>query len=252
LLLWASIVFNFSLSALPYGNPSSPSILQQGFVISDTATANLKFGMLEIPYYYPDIKINHRDRRLSYMNPTASGGGVLGQVTLNIKERVELIASIGAEQMGVTYSYSNIKRHYDVQGFLMGSLGGKLVFIEIGNWTLGLGALVYYGEGSPTAYYENDIPSSTGNVSFIHKGWQAGGALSYRAGWLIPYFGLMGRDYRMEMKNLQERDELMLYPSSHLDFFVGATIATVYKVSLEIESHFINDSMLSFLMQIRF
>ena len=241
------------LYAAPNGNPSYPSIIEEGFIIPDTSWINLRFGYQF--YDSSDLVLEFSDdlKEEGYQLRKIKALSNAGTFTINIKERLDLYTEIATYYLepeiknGSTLYKAKSKRD------LLYRAGVKLALFEIKDFTLGVD--VKYSMFSALSSYliENGNPIDDGALKYKLKEWQIGVGLSQNISFLIPYIGIAYKDTQVRLKHVPffQSQTMDLNFQKKVGMFLGSSASVGQMFLANIELRLINERSFSIAFQIR-
>ena len=224
----------FPLSAAPIGNPSAPSILEEGFFIPDTSWAGLQSGVIGDWLGQQRFSARTSSQSLGLHKAEIYGNSQIGNLTWNIAERLNLQSEAGSGQYQWQWNQRDNKAiHGYLSDGVLWSGSAKLVVFEIRDTSLA--ADVHAGgwdwmKGHATS---NGIPlGSTAHSEMRY--WQIAGALCQKISLFVPYIGVAANRTRLKISKLASG--IGWLRSRHtLGPFLGCTLSKGADISLNIE-----------------
>ncbi|MBM3184287.1 MAG: hypothetical protein FJZ64_03170 [Chlamydiae bacterium] len=220
------LTFFFShLFAAAVGNPSFPSILEEGFLIPDTSWANLQVGVVGDALFQQ--RFTPENSNINVQQAQIQGRSYIGSFTWNILERVNLEGAIGSGQ----FSWGWIQEDHSIEGMLKGgmiwSAGVKAVIFEIKDTSFAVDGQIGGWNWMDGHALEDGMVLSK-KASSQMKYWQIAAALSQRILLLIPYLG--GVVNRSKLKI--EPGIGWLKSKYYLGLFIGCTLSLGTDIAL--------------------
>lgn len=221
-----------TLFSAPIGNPTAPSLLEEGFFIPDTSWSNVQLGFTQDFLLQKLFRPSRTSPLQNIKKAELSGNAQLLEVVWNIKERLNLqaVAGPGSFEWGWEQPQGRLEGESDTGFFCAGT--ASLVLLEIKDTSLAAEGQVGSWNGAWGHVTLNGIAQSEkANVYFYY--WQAGAALTQKIGPLAPYLGCMVNQTSFRAKHLQTgsarlRSLIIVGP------FAGCTIGSML-ASINIE-----------------
>jgi hypothetical protein len=245
-------LFPFFLEATLASNPSTPEILETGFIIKDTNFVNFRLGMEGQSIRDERLKFVKEDRDLFFHLPRFGGWRNLWSFTLNIIERADLYGMMGEEQAKISFFLGNNFLQMQSDPRFIGRTGGRLVLVQRKNFTLGAEGNYLWFHTRIKRMLQNGHPLSD-QPTFLFKGWQVSVGASYKIGWFIPYIGAVVRDMKWHFKHfplVEKKLELVTRHKAGLS--LGVTLSPGDKIFLNTELRCINESSWGSSLELRF
>jgi len=186
LILTFFSVFGFSM---PAGNPSSPSLIKEGFFISQATWFNFRVG------YEGDFV---RDRRLLQNDGSKRKVNEFKRynnsvkAVFNVLKRLDIYGTWGEnkieanwviEEMQNAYSFLEIESRYDN----CWSCGGKAIFFEWGNTNFSVGGGYSYTKPKILYLIKNGEIDKLDFFNMNFNEWQVDVGISYKIDIFTPY-----------------------------------------------------------------
>jgi hypothetical protein len=219
---------------VPIGNPSAPSLLEQGFFIPDTSWTNFQWGVIGDWLAEQRFRSRTSSRSFGLHRAELWGASQLGNVTWNIAERLNIQIETGTGRFSWQWKQLGNRA---IQGRLFGGVvwngNAKLVIFEIKDTTLA--ADVHAGgwdwmKGHATS---NGIPFKRA-VHSVMRYWQVAAALSMKFHLFVPYVGVGANRTRLKISDLESGDGWLR--SRHtLGLFLGCTLTKGTDIALNVE-----------------
>jgi len=246
LLLGASVGF-----AAPIGNPSDPSILEEGIWIPDRCWSSVRAGMSGDFMLLKRLQPCRVSKGLGISRPEMKWKLAVSDLGWNIRERFDLhflagpVASVQFQwhQGGQEYTANSS------QGLFWGA-SSKVVLLEVQDTTVGVdfhGGGIEWMQGP---FMQNAGPDAQDFTSRLYF-WQIAAGVSQNAGMFRPYAGAAMNQltcifHPSETKRLRFHDLLKV------GMYEGCTVTLGSKVYLNIEARQIFESGLTVAGELRF
>lgn len=190
-----------SLSAVPVGNPSLPSLLQEGIFISDTFWCNPQAGFIKDSLFSKRLYPMNTSRKKGLHRAVIKGTSEVAVFGWSIREKFNLQFELGSG----SYTWHWKEQNAAIQGRSSNGLiwagNGKLVVLDVKDTSLA--ADVHAGgwnwmDGHASF---NAIPQKNRICSSMQY-WQIGVALTQKITFFSPYLGIAINHTHMKMKGL--------------------------------------------------
>lgn len=243
------LTFFFRLAACPIGNPTAPSLIQEGFFIPDTTWASLQLGFGGDLLFSKGFSSCRHSKTATY-NGSLSGASEIGGLIWNIYERFNLEIDLGSGSYSWGWNQQGGAVRGNAQGGLLWSAQGKLILLEILDTSFSIFG-IYGGwnwmEGPAT--FEGRAERGHGVLTMRY--WQTGAAFSQKIALFCPYLGIAVNESNLHIKHL-ESGGVRLHEKHRFGFFGGCSLTkgSQLLVNLEWRSFFEQGVALS--GQIRF
>ncbi len=240
------------LSAFLVGNPSAASLLEEGVIFKESC-ADLRVGYLAS--FVGDERLRvYKDEEEKFTSLRIPARLQIFSLTLNIKERADLCLYSGSDllfpriQMGETVYELKSGASFFVAG------GGRIILVENNDFSLGLDGKYFFFKTHMASLYENSHPLSSAHTYLKLKEWQVTPAISYKSGFLIPYFGVPCRFATMHLSHLPfvENDVLRLKSMHKAGICLGVSFSPCTKAFLNLEAIWLDENMVTLSSEVRF
>ncbi len=212
-----------SLAAAPIGNPSSPSVLQQGFVIPDTSWCQPKISFTE------DVMFNKRLAKDSVQAGCVDSHSQLGSATWSMWERFDVSIVLGTASSHLNAFNVDFKP----SGGLIWYGEGKLILIEMKETSFCL-----FGEAGGWDWmngpYSISDESAGQQANLKMRFWEAGAAFTQKIGFFTPYVGVAVSESRWQVSSPQA-SLFNLFEAYATGPFLGCSLSLASKVAVNVE-----------------
>jgi len=228
------------LFSAPVGNPTNPSILEEGFFIPDKKIINFRLGYQmydsqDLVMKFED-SVESKDLYLRKIKAFSNSGLFI----LNIKERLDLYAEIGAYKIEPIFRYRSNLYKSKSENDILYRAGTKLIIIEIMDFALAADIKYSIFNGSSSYLTQNDRPIDD-NLKFKLKEWQVAVGLSRKITILHPYIGIAYKDTRIKMKNFSFFQNIDLVYKKKAGLFLGCAASLGSYILLNGEIRLVNE-----------
>lgn len=214
------------LYASPVGPPSAPSLLDQGFFISDTQWTNIRAG------YIQDFLVQQKLASRQAKSPAMQGFSSLGTVTWNIRERLDLQFFSGSGQLKWNFiQEASFLSGLSPSSWIWGG-GAKLILFEVKDTTLSVSGSGGYWQRMRSSFSSNGIPNpSSTQIDFRY--WQLSCGLTQKIDRFYPYCGVAIQRslFQVHLKPTSVR----LHEEHQLGPFLGCTLTNGIEYLLNLE-----------------
>lgn len=243
------LLFLSSLFAAPIGNPTAPSLLDEGLFIPDTSWTNFQAGFTQDFLLQKKFRPSRTSQLQSASKSSLSGSAELFYAIWDIRERFNIQLSVGPALFDWSWIQSDGRLEAESNVGLFGSLSGSLILIEVKETSLAVEGQIGGWDWSQSSLSLNGQPISQKAESYFYY-WQAGAAFTQKVGLFAPYFGCMVNQTTFRANQLPTgsarlRSLIIVGP------FAGCTIGTQI-ASLNFEWRGWFEEGLSFSCQFRF
>lgn len=235
------------------GNLFSPSLLSEGFFISDESVVNFRLGFEGDGLINKKMKKDHTLKEIDLSDARWKGQMNTMIVTFNVKERLDLFVQGGAAKWKVDFCHDGRRYKGESKDRWVYKVGAKLMVIEAKD--TGFGVDVMYLESLAKAAYflENGIPL-TDFPNFRVREWQITAGVSQRLKYFVPYFGISYIGAKVKLKpfpRIAERP-IRLEQRLRAGIVLGTSLTMGSFFYLNLEFRAINETAASIVSQARF
>ena len=229
-----------SLSAAPIGNPSAPSVLQQGLLIPDTAWCQPRISFTE------DYLFNKRLSSDSFQKWCIECNSQLGAATWSMWERFDLSVVLGTASSRLKFSDIDFKP----SGGLVWYGEGRLILIELKDTSFCL-----FGEAGGWDWmngsYSVNTMSTGVQADLMMRFWEAGAAFTQKIGFFTPYIGVAVSQSKWKISRAQTT-LFRLSEAYSTGPFLGFSLAIASKIAINLEWRGVFENSLAASSEIRF
>jgi hypothetical protein len=252
LFLFFSPALPSFLSAFLVGNPASPSLLEEGVVFKESCV-NLRVGYHAS--FIGDERLRvYKDEEEKFTSLRIPARMQIFSLTLNIKERADLCLYSGSDllfpriQMGNTVYELKSGSSFFVAG------GGRMILVENNDFSFGLDGKYLFFKTHIASLYKNRQPLASVHSYLELKEWQVTPAISYKSGFLIPYFGIPCRFAKMQINHLSfvESSVLRLRSMHKAGLCLGISISPCTQAFLNLEGVWLDENVFTISSEVRF
>jgi hypothetical protein len=257
--LWM-LLFPCLLSGAPIGNPASPSLIQEGFVIPKESWANIRGG-------YEGNFVG--DAKMTQKHPGSGNVDSLEQytnsasITLNLLERLDLFTILGSSRLASDWRIKTpegaiTRLQMETQYNFLWNLGIRAILVEWGNLGLELGGRYFYANYKPNWVTSNAVPESTKGSKVEYRGWQSDLSLYYKIELLTPYIGVFYEDahaclYRFHTPIAKNNMTVNHFKTKNpIGLVIGCGISNGKYFMMNVEGRFIAEQAVSISGDLRF
>lgn len=248
LVVWFFIQAS-SLCALYSGNPTAPSIIEEGFFFCKENVVAIKAG------YQRDWVFNRGMKSIdefSYLEDQ-------GVLTFNFFDRLELYGSLGAASFDITdIPTKGVRNEYNTHDQFAWGLGLRGIIYAWEN--ISLGADVKYGRAQPTLRYmtSNGVPTHphSGSKLNFHE-WQIGIGASYQIDIFYPYLTVRYSNATAHLKHLppgflEGTRHFTMKNRRKFGLSLGCTLSNGSRFSGLVETRFIDEQAITLAGEVKF
>ncbi len=176
--------------AAPAGNPASPLLIKDGFLISPVSWIDFRIGYEG--NFVSDAKLKQRAGATHSIDKY--GLDVNSCVaTINIQNRLDLFGTAGSSRIQADwriYPGETYKMECETKYRLIWSAGGTVTLFEWGNAFLGFGGRYLYTRPRLEWLTRNGVAYAPGKAKMRYKEWQIDLSLAYKIDVLTPYLAV--------------------------------------------------------------
>jgi hypothetical protein len=224
----------------PAGNPSYPSVIEEGFFIPDTKIINFRTGYQTYNSEDLVMKFDDLSKEEGYYLRKVKAFCNSAIITLNIKERLDLYGEIGSFRLEPEFRYLANLYNCKSENDLLYRGGTRLILFEILDFTLATDVKYSIFNGSASYLTENDRPINE-KIKFNFKEWQIAVGLAQKITILRPYIGIAYRDTRIKMENTPFFHTLDFIYKKKAGLFLGTSASLGSFVFLNGEIRLVNE-----------
>ena len=203
--IFVYLIISKSLLALPCGNPSSPHIIEEGFIISPASWVNCRMG-------YEGNFVSNRRLEKSEFNNRIDNFEIdmnAGSFTVNVQNRLDLFVIVGESRFQSYWRFMEMDEtpsrvEFETKYRLAWAGGGRAVFFDWGKVSLGLEGR--YLSSNPNILWltKNGAPVEFDKTKCRYSEWQLDLGITYQADLFIPYLGIKYSKAKAKVKNIDE------------------------------------------------
>ncbi len=260
LRLFPLFLLFFPLFAAPVGNPVAPQILNKGLITPNDFWLNVRIG------YECDVISNGK------MKQTDGSSGRVdlyeqicnsGTLTFNFLDQLDLYGMFGSARTDGNWLFTTdadvIQRVQfgTTYGFLWG-VGGRLIVHQWDALGLGISGSYRHLLSHPSYLTLDATNESTKGTHLQWHEWQAGVALSYRMGILIPYLGAKYSQAHALLGTFvvpisgSASGNLHMQNRTPVGLFLGCTLSTGSYFFLNVEGRLFDEEAIAVTGEVRF
>ncbi len=190
-------ILGFELFYLPLysvfvGNPSCPSVLEEGLVIPDTDWSNVQGG------FYLDFLIQKRLQSSKVNKAFLSGVSEMGSLTWSIRDRFNVQLVLGSGQFDWLYQRNGKVICGHLHGGLLWGGDAKLVLFQTKDTSLALGGSAGGWDWMDGAVTQNER-FLVARAKSILRYWQVACAFTQQIACFFPYVGIAWNRTRFQV-----------------------------------------------------
>jgi hypothetical protein len=251
------LVFLFSITSSSYcvsiGNLSAPSIIEEGFFISDDKSINFRLGFDYTISSDLMFKFTKELRNDSFCNSKIACFSPTGSFTFNIKERLDLYVNLGFGKFYPNFFWNNDQYYAQTSNGFLWQTGAKFVLIEINDFSLGADIKYFDSRANIDYFSQNHSVLDSRNSKLIYHGYNLGIGISEKINIFYPYLGISYNQKICKLKNISfYQKKLRLNNRKKVGVFLGTSISKGSYIFINIEGRFINERSLSISGELRF
>jgi hypothetical protein len=247
------VLFFFPLThiiAVPSFNVADPSILKDSLLISDESFINVRGGFVKAYLQNEQLDFG-KNQPVSDLK--ISGSSSLAKIILNLKERLDIGALIGAETPNMFFKYDghNLQLNFKENWFYCGRIAATV--FEIAKYSFGANFSFYYFKSHTNYFLQDNILYYTSQATFRKKGWQVNIGIEREFGAFSPYIGIAVCKNNALFKNFLflPQHTLKARENCRIGCFIGSGMS--YSCCLlNIEIRLVNETASYFSLDLRF
>jgi hypothetical protein len=243
-ILGFSLFFSNLAYSVTVGNPSFPSVIEEGCVIPDTDWSNLQGG------FYVDFLIQKKLQAPSVRKAFLSGVSEIGCLIWSIRDRFNLQIALGSGQFHFRYDASPEIISGEMRGGLIWSSDAKLILFQTKDTMLALSGSVG-GWDWMDGFSNQNGEFVTSKTSSLLRYWQVALAFTQQISIFFPYLGIAWNRTRLEM-NKTPLSSVSMHAWHDLGPFGGCSLSSGDRFLMNMEWRGWFEDGLSFSFQLRF
>ncbi|GAB5411493.1 MAG: hypothetical protein ChlgKO_06070 [Chlamydiales bacterium] len=249
------LIFSSPIFALYNGNPASPEMMEEGFLLTKEGNVTASLG------YRSDWCL---DRRMKVSSQFSGDFDRFkyslqqGVFALDFFDRVEIYGSIGAIRLeAMQRPMEGFKNEYETGYRFTWGVGGTVLVYQTGNLSIGFDGK--YQHGTPNLDWIGVNGFAFGELSGAqvhYSEWQLGLGVAYQIEFLTPYIAVKYSNAKAEFSSIPPG----LVPATHFDaksrypfgFALGTTLTTGRFFSLNVEVRVLDEEAVSLAGTLKF
>lgn len=245
-----------TLFALYQGNPSSPSMIEEGIFFSKENALAAKAGYQRDYVFNRGMKaVSKVSRRLDSFSYIADRG----VLALNLIDRFELYGFAGAAQFKLSHiPMSGIRNEYETDNQLIWGMGARGVIFSWERATLGIG--IGYERAKPALRWvtTNGAPlQETRGSGLVFYEWQTGIGLAYQIDIFSPYLVVKyssanGRLKQLPTQLFPETRHFSMKNRRKFGLILGLSLSSGQCFKTTLEMRLIDEQAMTFAGEIEF
>ncbi len=243
------LIFSINVFALYNGNPSSPGIMEEGFLLTKEGNVTASIG------YRGDYCLDRRMRVSSKFSGDFERFQYTlqqGVLALDFFDRVDVYGSLGAMRIeALQRPMEGFKNEYETGCRFTWGIGGTALVYQFGNGTA-IGIDGKYQRATPNLDWIGVNGFAFGELSgaqIQYSEWQIGLGLSYPIDMFVPYISLKYSNAKADFSSIPPG----LLPATNFDaksrynfgLALGTTITSRRFFSLNVEVRVIDEEAIS-------
>ncbi len=245
-----------ALSALEFGNPGAPGIIEKGLFFSPNNTIAIQAGYQRDWVFDRDMKAVSKVRgRLEEFSYVADQG----VLTMNIFKRIQCYGSVGALRISSRHTPNRTTlNEYETHDELTWGVGSRILFLQWQKLSFGIDGKYQSAKPSMRWMTSNGTPTPpASNTEIRMHEWQIGLGVSGQISLLYPYIGVKYSNAKSEFKNLPKDflpNTTRFNTSNRRKFglVLGSSISNGSLFSLNVEARLIDEEALSLSAELQF
>jgi hypothetical protein len=227
------VLFFSILFSAPIGNPTLPSLLQEGFVVPDKCWSNPQCGFIGDYLVQKRFRSCHSNRSLDLRKACLSGTSEIATAAWSVRERLNIQLNLGSGQFSWRWQQGGRNIRGKARGGLLWGGDAKLIILGIRETSLAVDAQAGgwdWMNGSSTI---NGKAGADGVKSLLRY-WQMGVAFTQKISLFSPYLGIAVNRTRFKVSQLTLGTGRM-HARHNIGPFGGCSICDTSRLLLNME-----------------
>jgi hypothetical protein len=237
------------------GNTAGPSIIEEGFFISDKAWLNFRLGYENYTVEDLDLKFEDSFQEQDFKVQKIKAFANIGTFTFNVKERLDAFIHLGSMKIEpyIQKFQTTLFKAKSNSGFLF-RVGSKLVVFEILDFTLGIDGRFSIFKSTNEYLTQNDVLLNNDKFKYIYNEWQIAVGVTQKISILRPYGGIVYRGSELRLINtpfFQNKNMNLTFDKKH-GIVIGTSASMGSFVMINAELRLVNERSITISGDIRF
>ncbi len=215
------------LYSAPIGNPTLPSLLQEGFVVPDKCWSNPQCG------FVGDYLVQKRFYSSDLHKPFLSGTSEVGTVAWSVRERLNIQLGLGSGQFSWGWQQSGKMIQGNSRGGLLWGGDAKLIIFGVRDTIFAIDAQAGGWDWMDGSSSVNGRAGS-GNARSLLRYWQVGVAFTQNISLFSPYLGIAVNRTRFKVSRLSS-GSVWMHARHDIGPFGGCSISNGNRLLLNLE-----------------
>ena len=255
----AMTLATISAFSLYNGNPSSPELPEDGFLIPKECWLGIKTGYQGDYVFSRSMIARAANSTASHQINSFSSYMNSGTLTFNFANRAEFYGVLGSYKLKLSQRLDeNNQVHLSSDPYISGILGLRAILATWGDTHLGadVKGFISYPEIDSIQVNGSSVPS--GSAKFSDREWQIGASLSHQVFCFVPYIGLTYTHARLKatklssLKTFYPKEELRLNNKYSFGFVFGFGLTADTGFSCNLEARIIQEAAATASVDFRF
>jgi len=249
-LKWIVFFLPLCLMSWPIGNPSLPTLLEEGLFISDKSWANPQASFQADVLIQKRLDSSESVGGFSIQSASLKGVSEIGILTWNIRERFNLALQLGSGQFDWSWKQNGSKMSGTSNGGLIWGGDARLLIFEIKNTAFSIdGQAGGWDWMDGSASLDKVTLSKAPQTSFRY--WQIAAGFSQKISFFSPYIGYAVNDTEFSVTQLSTGDE-KFHESYRSGPFIGFSLCNGSYFLFNAEYRGLFEDGTAFSFQLRF
>ena len=248
-----------SLFCLYNGNPSSPELPEDGFLIPKECWLGIKTGY-QGDYVFSRSMIAHAsDSSASHQINSFSSYMNSGTFTLDFANRAEFYGVLGSYKLKLSQRLDENNRvHFSSDQHIAGIVGLRAILATWGDTHLGADVKGFISYPEIDSIQVNGASVSSGSAKFSDREWQLGASVSHQVFCFVPYIGFTYTHARLKasklssLRNYYPKQTLRLNNKYSFGFVFGFGLTADTGFSCNLEARIIQEAAATLSADFRF
>ncbi|MCX6989933.1 MAG: hypothetical protein NTX49_02535 [Chlamydiae bacterium] len=241
------------------GNPSSPELPEDGFLIPKECWLGIKAGYQGDYVFSRSMIVHASDSSASHQINSFSSYMNSGTLTFDFANRAEFYGVLGSYKLKLSQRLDESTRvHFSSDPHIAGIIGLRAILATWGDTHLGADVKGFISYPEIESIEVNGSSVSSGSAKFSDREWQIGTSLSHQVFCFVPYIGLTYTHARLKatklasLKSYFPKEELRLNNKYSFGFVFGFGLTADTGFSCNLEARIIQEAAATLSADFRF
>ena len=241
------------------GNPSSPELPEDGFLIPKECWLGIKTGYQGDYVFSRSMIVHATDSNTPHQINSFSSYMNSGTLTFDFANRAEFYGVLGSYKLKLSQRLDQSNRvHFSSDQHIAGILGLRAILATWGDTHLGADVKGFISYPEIDSIEINGSSVSSGSAKFSDREWQIGASLSHQVFCFVPYIGLTYTHARLKLSKLSSlkiyypKEEFGLSNKYSFGFVFGFGLTADTGFSCNLEARIIQEAAATLSADFRF